>query len=276
MAFNHNNVKSDGDVKATNNPWLYNEDSGETEMTEKNNGDTILFPMSSELAGEMREVLATPESWQAQVVFALDDLYNAVPDDFDYEAEFGVGSTPFYSCDMGNNKLAGVAEALFRATVIRQRKRGIERLKERSGERNADFTREQIDLANETTKYELDHVREAILHKSPDEASDEYVMSLICKPGDMESEHFVGGKSSSPMVYASVGFSPQHLEGGKSPIWLWMERVGELSQSTYEFDYETKTGIVTMPADIDGRFTSDDRKWVSNITLATPTHFYGE
>lgn len=256
MAFNHNNVKSDGDVKVTNNPWLYNEDSGETEIAEKNNGDTILFPMSSELAGEMREVLAAPESWQAQVVFALDDLYNAVPDDFDYETEFGIGSTPAYSCYMGNNKLTGVTEALFKATAIRHAKRSIELLKERASERNANFTREQIDLANESIKYYLDYVREAILHKSPDEASDEYVMSLICKPGDIESEHLVGGKSS--------------------PIRLWKERVGELSQSTHEIDYETKTDIVTMPADIDGRFTSDDRKWVSNITLATPTHFYGE
>lgn len=256
MAFNPNNVKSGGDVKATNNPWLYNEASGETEMTEKNNGDTILFPMSSELAGEMREVLAAPESWQAQVVFALDDLYNAVPDDFDYEAEFGIGSTPIYPCYMGNNKLTGATEALSKAAVIRRTKRNIELLKERASESNADFTREQIDLANESIKYDLDLVREVILHKSPDEASDEYIMSLICKPGDMESEHLVGGKSS--------------------PIWLWMKRVGELSQSTHEIDYKTKTDIVTMPADIDGRFTSDDRKWVSNITLATPTHFYGE
>lgn len=254
MAFNPNNVKSDGDIKATDNPWLNNEASGETEMTEKNNGDTILFPMSSELAGEMREVLAAPESWQAQVVFALDDLYNAVPDDFDYEAEFGVGSIPVYPSF--NNKLTGATEALSKAAVIRRTKRNIELLKERASERNADFTREQIDLANESIKYYLDYVREVILHKSPDETSDEYVMSLICTPGDMESEHLVGGKSS--------------------PIWLWMKRVGELSQSTHEIDYETKTDIVTMPADIDGRFTSDDRKWVSNITLATPTHFYGE
>lgn len=257
MAFNHNNVKSDGDVKAANNPWLYNEAneaSGETEMAEKNNGDTILFPMSSELAGEMREVLADPESWQAQVVFALDDLYNAVPDDFDYEAEFGIGSIPAYSCN--NNKLTGTAEALSKATAIRQAKRNIELWKERASERNADFTREQIDLANESIKYYLDYVREVILHKSPDEASDEYIMSLICKPRDMESEHLVDGKSS--------------------PIRLWMERVDELSQSTHVIDYEAKTDIVTMPADIDGRFTSDDRKWVSNITLATPTHFYGE
>lgn len=254
MAFNHNNVKSDGDVKAANNPWLDNEASGEPEMREKNNGDTILFPISSELAGQMREVLADPESWQAQVVFALDDLYNAVPDDFDYEAEFGIGSIPAYSCN--NNKLTGAAEALSKATAIRRAKRNIELWKERASERNADFTREQIDLANESIKYYLDYVREVILHKSPDEASDEYIMSLICKPRDMESEHLVDGKSS--------------------PIRLWMERVDELSQSTHVIDYETKTDIVTMPADIDGRFTSDDRKWVSNITLATPTHFYGE